>query len=130
MPPKGGLAVADYFEMHNGVHESEHDVDLGSGGAILLPDLKDSSGTTRQLAAGAGKDNNLYLVNRHSMGKFDPNRQRMTIPPSSTPTTHLPCRNSTTPTRPLTDAITSARATSSSLPSSPTAKCMWERLTA
>jgi hypothetical protein len=66
----GGLAVADYFEMDNGEQESENDVDLGSGGAILLPPVKDSSGKTWQLAAGAGKDSNLYLVNRNSMGKF------------------------------------------------------------
>jgi hypothetical protein len=68
---KGGLAVADYFEMYNGVQESGSDTDLGSGGAILLPGMKDSSGTRRQLAAGAGKDGNLYLVNRNSMGKFN-----------------------------------------------------------
>ncbi len=43
----------------------------------MLPNLKDSSGATRQLAAGAGKDNNLYLVNRHSMGKFHPNRNHI-----------------------------------------------------
>ena len=67
---KGGLAVADYFEMDNGKQESELDVDLGSGGALLLPGMKDASGTTWQLAAGAGKDSNLYLVNRTSMGKF------------------------------------------------------------
>src|SRR5579863_383026 len=68
-----GIAVADYFEMSNGQQESDEDKDLGSGGTILLPDLKDSSGTTWQLAAGAGKDSNLYLVNRNSMGKFNPN---------------------------------------------------------
>ena len=34
---KSGLAVADYFEMDNGPQESDGDVDLGSGGAILLP---------------------------------------------------------------------------------------------
>jgi hypothetical protein len=67
---KGGLAVADYFEMDNGVAESASDTDLGSGGALLLPDMKDSSHNTWQLAAGAGKDSNLYLVNRNSMGKF------------------------------------------------------------
>jgi hypothetical protein len=67
----GGLAVADYFEMDNGVTESEGDVDLGSGGAILLPPMKDASGTTWNIAAGAGKDGNLYLVNRSSMGKFN-----------------------------------------------------------
>ena len=67
----GGLAVADYFEMYNGPTESEDDVDLGSGGAIVLPDMTDSTGTTWQLAAGAGKDTNLYLVNRNSMGKYN-----------------------------------------------------------
>jgi hypothetical protein len=66
------LAVADYFEMDNGVAESGSDTDLGSGGMIVLPDLKDGSGNTKHLAVGAGKDSNLYLVNRDSMGKFSP----------------------------------------------------------
>ena len=70
---QSGLAVRDYFEMDNGVHENDHDIDLGSGGAILLPGIKDSTGTTWNLAAGAGKDSNLYLVNRSSLGKFYPN---------------------------------------------------------
>ena len=65
-----GLAVADYFEMDNGVAESGGDTDLGSGGMIVLPDLSDGSGNTWHLAVGAGKDSNLYLVNRDSMGKF------------------------------------------------------------
>jgi len=74
---QGGLAVADYFEMDNGVQESDGDVDLGSGGAILLPAMKDASGTSWELAAGAGKDSNLYVVNRNSMGKFNPNSNNM-----------------------------------------------------
>jgi hypothetical protein len=65
-----GLAVADYFEMDNGVAESGGDTDLGSGGMIVLPDLSDGLGNTWHLAVGAGKDSNLYLVNRDSMGKF------------------------------------------------------------
>jgi hypothetical protein len=69
----GGLAVADYFEMDNGVQESNGDVDLGSGGALLLPAMKDAAGNTWNLAVGAGKDTNLYIVNRESMGKFNPN---------------------------------------------------------
>jgi len=70
---KGALAVTDYFEMDNGPTESNEDIDLGSGGAILLPNMKDSSGTTWLLAAGAGKDGNIYIVNRNSMGKFNSN---------------------------------------------------------
>lgn len=68
----GGLAVADYFEMDNEQQENDGDVDLGSGGALLLPVLKDAAGTSWKLAVGAGKDGNLYLVNVESMGKFSP----------------------------------------------------------
>jgi len=74
---KGGLAVADYFEMFNGPKESDDDIDLGSGGAIVLPDIPDSSGKAWQLAAGAGKDSNLYLVDRTSMGKFNSNKNNI-----------------------------------------------------
>jgi len=67
----GTLSVADYFAMYNEVDESNGDVDLGSGGILLLPDLTDSGGTTRHLAVGAGKDGNLYVVSRDSLGKFN-----------------------------------------------------------
>ena len=65
-----GLAVADYFALTNGVAESAADQDLGSGGIMLLPDLTDSTGTVQHLAVGAGKDGNLYVVSRDSLGKF------------------------------------------------------------
>jgi hypothetical protein len=64
------LAVADYFEMHNGTLESDHDEDFGSGGALLLPTMTDSSGRQRYLAVGAGKDSNIYIVDRTNLGKF------------------------------------------------------------
>jgi hypothetical protein len=67
-----GLAVADYFEMDNESAENGSDTDLGSGGAMVLPDLTNGSGQTVHLAVGAGKDSNLYVVNRDSMGKFSP----------------------------------------------------------
>jgi outer membrane protein assembly factor BamB len=66
-----GLAVADYFAVSNTVAESNADEDLGSGGALVLPDLTDNSGQTWHLAVGAGKDTNLYVVNRDHMGKFN-----------------------------------------------------------
>src|SRR5271166_3659296 len=66
------LAVADYFEMDNEASENGSDTDLGSGGMIVLPDLTNGS-QTMHLAVGAGKDSNLYLVNRDSMGKFSSN---------------------------------------------------------
>jgi hypothetical protein len=66
-----GLAVADYFEMDNQGEENCCDIDLGSGGAMVLPNLKDASGKTWQLAVGAGKDQNIYIVNRNNLGKFN-----------------------------------------------------------
>ena len=65
------LSVSDYFDMHNTATESDADEDLGSGGALVLPDLKDAAGNTWQLAIGAGKDRRIYVVNRNSMGKFN-----------------------------------------------------------
>ena len=66
-----GLALADYFTMHNTVSESNADQDLGSGGALVLPDVKDAGGNTKHLAVGAGKDAVIYVVDRDSMGKFN-----------------------------------------------------------
>jgi Immunoglobulin I-set domain len=73
----GALSVADYFAMNNGSGnaqtESSGDTDLGSGGEMLLPDLTDGSGTVRHLAVGAGKDTNMYIVDRDNMGKYSTN---------------------------------------------------------
>ena len=68
----GTLTVTDYFTMSNTTNESNGDVDLGSGGALVLPEMTDSSGHVQQLAIGAGKDGNIYLVDRLNMGKFSP----------------------------------------------------------
>lgn len=67
------LHVADYFEMFDTISESEKDKDLGSGGVIVLPPMKDANGTLRHLAVGAGKNHNIYIVDRTNMGKFNPN---------------------------------------------------------
>jgi hypothetical protein len=66
------LTPADYFSTYNTVSQSSNDLDLGSGGVLLLPDMPDSNGTTRHLAVGAGKDGNIYVVDRDNMGKFNP----------------------------------------------------------
>ena len=67
------LTVLDYFTMYNTVQESDSDTDLGSGGAMVLPDVYDNNGGVHHLAVGAGKDTNIYVVNRDNMGKFNPN---------------------------------------------------------
>jgi hypothetical protein len=67
----GALAVADYFETVDQEEENDTDDDLGSGGTLVLPDLTDASGKVWHLAVGAGKDSNLYVADRDSMGKFN-----------------------------------------------------------
>jgi len=66
-----GLSVADYFATFDTVARSNTDTDLGSGGALVLPDLIDSTGVTRHLAVGAGKDAHIYVVDRDAMGKWN-----------------------------------------------------------
>src|SRR5215471_10892524 len=67
----GGLSVADYFATFDTVSKSNADSDLGSGGTLVLPDLVDSTGRTRHLAVGAGKDAHIYVVDRDAMGKWN-----------------------------------------------------------
>jgi outer membrane protein assembly factor BamB len=66
------LSVADYFTMFDVAAENAVDLDLGSGGPVVLPEMKDASGKPRLLAVGAGKDRNIYLADRNAMGKFNP----------------------------------------------------------
>jgi hypothetical protein len=66
------LAVADFFTPFNVVAENSVDQDLGSGGALVVPDQTDASSRIRHLAVGAGKDANIYVLDRDNMGKFNP----------------------------------------------------------
>ena len=68
----GNLAVTDYFTMFNELDQSSQDLDLGSGGEMLLPDMVDGTNTLKHLVVGAGKDGKIYVVDRDNMGKFDP----------------------------------------------------------
>jgi hypothetical protein len=65
------LTLLDYFTPLNTVSESNSDTDFGSGGPLLLPDVTDASGKIHHLAVGSGKDANIYVVDRDSMGKFN-----------------------------------------------------------
>jgi hypothetical protein len=64
-----GLSVADYFK--SATSGNSNTVDLSSGGTLLLPDLSDGTGHVWHLALAAGKDTNLYVVDRDAMGKFN-----------------------------------------------------------
>jgi mono/diheme cytochrome c family protein len=64
-----GLAVADYFSPSNQLAMAANDLDLGSGGPMLLPDSAGSAAHPH-LIIGAGKEGTLYLVDRDNLGHF------------------------------------------------------------
>jgi hypothetical protein len=65
------MSLLDYFTPSNTTAESNADTDFGSGGELLLPDQVDSTGATRHIGVGSGKDGNIYVVDRDNMGKFN-----------------------------------------------------------
>jgi hypothetical protein len=66
----GGLAYSDSFTPFNQQDLSNGDLDLGSGGALLLPD---QPGTHPHLMVSAGKEGKIYLVDRDTLGGFNAN---------------------------------------------------------
>lgn len=67
-PASSGLTVLDYFTPYNQLTLASGDLDLGSGGVILLPDQAEPH--THELLGG-GKQGTLYLVDRDNMGGFN-----------------------------------------------------------
>ena len=57
----GGMTLADWFTPAESAFLSEVDADLGSGGALLVPDSN--------LVVGGGKEGRLYVVDRANMGQ-------------------------------------------------------------
>jgi hypothetical protein len=62
-----GMSVDDAFTPLNQASLAAADEDVGSGGALILPD---QPGPNPHLLAQLGKSGELYLVNRDSMGGF------------------------------------------------------------
>jgi len=66
-----GLSVADYFTPFNADALSVQDLDLGSSGALLLPDVAGPPAHPRLLVTGS-KEGRLYVLDRDHMGNFQP----------------------------------------------------------
>ena len=66
-----GLSIADYFTPFNADLLGVKDLDLGSSGALLLPD---SAGTPEHphLLVTGGKEGRIYVLDRDRMGHFQP----------------------------------------------------------
>lgn len=63
------FTLADYFTPFNQATMASSDLDLGAGGAVLLPDP--SPGPYPHLMVVAGKTGTIYLIDRDNMGKYD-----------------------------------------------------------
>jgi hypothetical protein len=64
---RNGLRVVDYFTPSNQAALSARDLDLGSGGVLVLPD---QPGAHPHMLLIAGKEGKFYLIDRDNMGRF------------------------------------------------------------
>lgn len=64
-----GLQAADYFTPFNQQTLNDSDIDLGSGGTMVLPDEAGSM-THPHLLIGAGKEGKIYLMDRDNLGHY------------------------------------------------------------
>jgi hypothetical protein len=60
--------VSDYFTPHDQSIMASIDLDLGSGGALLLPD---QAGSHPHVALTAGKNGTIYVLDRDNLGHFN-----------------------------------------------------------
>jgi len=71
MPINGQLSVFDYFTPHDEQFLDDQDLDLGSGGPMLLPTQRPGS-PHQHLLTLAGKGAVIYLIDRDNLGHFNP----------------------------------------------------------
>jgi len=62
-----GLSVADYFTPFNQAYLSTNDLDVGSGGGMIVPT---QTGSYPDEIIGAGKEGMIFVVNRDNMGGY------------------------------------------------------------
>ena len=64
-----GLSVSDWFTPFDQMNLATRDLDLGGGGAMILPDQ--DQGPFPHLVLGSAKSGMLYLLNRDNLGHYN-----------------------------------------------------------
>lgn len=70
------LPVLDFFTPHNQQFLNDQDLDVGSGGPMLLPN-QPTSAPHRHLLTLSGKEGVIYLIDRDNMGGFNSGSDRI-----------------------------------------------------
>ncbi|HEY3971700.1 MAG TPA: choice-of-anchor D domain-containing protein [Candidatus Sulfotelmatobacter sp.] len=83
----GDLSVADYFLPSNFSVLNSSDLDLGSGGPLLIPDQPTPP---TQMLVAAGKQGMVYLIDRTNLGQYNANGNQVlqVLPAGTVPTAH------------------------------------------
>ena len=76
----GVMTVADYFTPWNQWELNKDDLDVGSGGVMILPDLVAGS----KLLMQCGKTSTVFVLNRDNLGKYGGPPPNLQPPPNTT----------------------------------------------
>jgi len=75
-PVNNRLHATDFFTPYDQSSLYDGDVDLGSGGVLLLPD---QTGAHPHLLVESGKEGTIYLIDRDNMGHYNPNNNNQIV---------------------------------------------------
>jgi hypothetical protein len=75
-PTLNRFRIADYFTPYDQAYLNQVDLDLGSGGVLLLPD---QSSSHPHLLVQVGKEGTIYLVDRDHMGHYNPSNNNQIV---------------------------------------------------
>ncbi|HUK12590.1 MAG TPA: hypothetical protein VLW17_04740 [Thermoanaerobaculaceae bacterium] len=74
VPNGAGFTIADYFTPYDQDLLDSLDVDLGSGGVMLMPDQPSAP---THLAVQCGKEGRIYVMDRDNLGHYDPSKDNV-----------------------------------------------------
>ena len=78
-PPIGHhIPLTDWFTPYNQLYFSDNDIDVGSGGVLLLPD-QGQGAPHQHLLAQVGKSGDIYLIDRDHMGHYRANNNNQIV---------------------------------------------------